>query len=760
MTDTCEFATVDSEEEDIVHLGNVDPEAFLDDDDALTIRWLNGILGLADGDILKALARRNNIPILHALYEAKRAEWGGHFFVPAEAGEDPIHWGGPWKKVELAPASVVGSPSLLQHFLDQAQWSMNDYHSGWELPGMDLYLPKGLSLSLQLGDLITRGPTRKRCLTVRPFVFPFQIKTITRLTRDLQLQLDAVERKTAVFLARAAALDQADAIARLMARHWIHNVRDPKKQVAMENLRLALAEAAPHAQEAAITHHEEAFTKTGTRDAKKILELLSSRDLGESLQKIAEQPNVVGQDAAESIADALEAALLQLLRSPLRDEVAHEHILPVMALLCEQVHPGFERDLEVVTDARFANELREGWRETIDLVYQARGKPTFTSAVFAYAKGAARAGGRVRRLILATMHHGVIAYIFDAVVDRAGLGRLKVPGGSMTVGQKMSTLLLRFWASHAVAHRAAAHGLHLDGIEVRGMLSVYQGIWDPKFLAGDRPRVHAAIEQFKNLELDSKLARSRGAIGLQGLAAAAAMFSAIDDDRATSEVRCLQIAAALADLGSTATRALELRALMQGLESRMKTFEKASKYLGRFAVALSLVAIGVRVAHDWRGKDTDLLFVDLLAGTGYALTAVSWIKLVPHAAWFGVVGAGLLVGSLLIELALKPSGTEQQCERYARFATDPSGPLGDERGTVLAARILAALQAAKSQKAFDKIKGTEGDPEADPGVNEQPTWWTAFRLGLTGREIAAIFGVGERVIDDAGIPVAAGRRLR
>jgi hypothetical protein len=753
----CEFATIDSDKEMVVHGANL-PE--YED-----FEWLAETLGVYPSDeMLRPLWLPKNETLVLLLFSQVHAKY--HGMIPGEVIE---------VNENTIPETILRGPEQKMPdagFIDPdaARWVLIALHArgenigGWKLPRCDIWLPLTPTILSHLQHLVARGPSKNRCIDVLPPVFPSgTMNKLAELVAAAEAQVERLEEERASWATRRLALEYARRIVVLSAWQWTNAPRSQDKQAEML-VRLTALTIAITDLESAATRSSPAFE--AERDAANALlafldpKSQAAKDIEEALEILAVQPNAFRSEQAQDVFDLLGRSFVVLARSSAAEEFVTQHFVSLVQAMAESLPPELEREFAEGYGEHWKSLWEVDWREAITALRSTGG----VDEPSPYAR-------------LATMNQYykdglfVIQRTLNVSTLPILLGRLsdyaKTEAALKPLTDSLVTCMLRGLLATGAIHRGAEGGVLFAGKDVTKWFRACARA------LGDGPSSASMTEvarELKALKLEDAIKTTRIFASVSFVVSVISTMTAYDDTWNDSWQNWMKLYSAAIKTSEdliSLTGTLARQGLLAIEESGLNTLSAIGKRLGMMTAAISLVVAGGDALQNWSYMSSRKKLASAIATMSAAAALAALVPFVAASArWtsmIGPVGVVLAIAEFTVDkvISLTTADTEKLFLQYVQYAI-AEGPYRQPGAARECASLMTATTAAKSAEALAKLGRLSRDPRDSKGVRDQipdgesPTWFFAYSMGFPAEIVAKFFECDILDVVGAGIPLGPG----
>jgi hypothetical protein len=737
----CELVVFDSDKEMVVHLerlegGDVD------------FHWLIDTLGVPVEDVIAALLWPNNLRFTLGLFTRWCLELSGS--IPgAVLEEDPSTL--PPTVIRRAADIPMPATGFSQH--DDAFAALLTIHihhlaiESWIVPKEELWLPRTPTTDGHLARLVTRGPSKNRCVSVRAAVFPHDAvqELGSRVTR-LEAAVAKLSEEVATWAARRLAFEHARRVLLLLQWQWTNAPRPYERQDdalgRIDALLEAMARLDTAADEAAPSLSEE---QDAARDLLFHLSPLSSwaAQAHEALEIIATQPTAFRGEEIEDILSYLERAFLALSQCSLASEFVAGHVMDMLRVLAESLAPELETAFADAGDGAWSDLWAADWAAALDVLkadgFGEKSPWAALAKVGKYYKSASA-------IILGAINQGTLPLI---------LGRLAVFGQDQHEfslrSRSFATTLLRGVLASAAVHRGAPGQVLIGGKDMTRWFRACARALSKEPSAADLDEI---AEGLRELQLGGAIAKTRlvGSVGF--VFGAVSTLVACGDTWDRTWLSSTKLAASLLKSTSDFGHVAAAFATQREAIDKADDLVRAADQLSMMSTVVSFVVTTGETIETWAYLSKANKFarvVSTLSATTALMRLLPFVK--ASAGWarvLGVVGVVLAVvdGIVGLVLSLTRADSESIFGQYFDFAL-ASSPYRRVRPSLYEAAIEERDKAVRL-RIFVDLRGPAGERGVIPHGG-LPTWNFANGLGFPAEVVARLFDVDVLDVISAGL---------
>lgn len=752
----CEFATVDSDKELVVHGANI---ASHED-----FQWLAETLGVYPSDeMLAILWLPNNETLVLVLFSQLHSKYDG--MIPGEILE--INENTIPETVRRGPPEAMPDAGFIDP--DTARWALFALHArgesigGWTLPKRDIWLPMTPSILSHLQHLVGRGPSKNRCVDVVVPRFPSEtMNKLAELVAALERHLRLLEEERGAWATRRLSLEYAHRLIDLEVWDWSNTSfhianraerlqRLSELTTAMDNLDAAANEASPaiDAEHGAAVELL-AFLKPGSKAA---------REIEDVLDVLAVQPHAFRSEQVDDVFEFLERSFSVLSSSSVAERFVQEHLISLIQAAAESLPPELEQEFTEGYGDNWKPLWQVDWRDSVNALWSKGGvaDPSPYAKVVALQKYY-KAGLFV---IQAALSHATLPILLARLSDYA-----KTEEALRPLAHSLLSCLLRGLLASGAIHRGAPGQVLFAGQDVtRWFKACARAL-------GGRPTAASMTEiarELKALKLEDAVKNVRRFAYARFFFSAVSTLTAYEDTWSDTWENWMKLYGAAIETSEELVKLTRTVALqgMIGMEDRERALELVGKRLAMMSAAISLAVAGGDTLQNWYYMSPRRKLASALA-TASAATALA--QLLPFvtasARWMRMLGiAGVVLGVVEFALGQLISATTAEAEsvfqKYLEFALDDGPYRSPATAEKRAALVEAAERAVKSDaivrlgRQYRERRDAEGERDRIP-EGSPPTWFYAHSKGFAAEVIAKLFESDILDVIGAGIPLGPG----
>lgn len=732
----CDFATITSDKELVVHLAAVHQGHPFPDE--LSIGWLCQRLHLIEEEVFDALLRSGNGAFLDLLYAAMFKLFPE---VPASPPDVTV-LGAPSLKDNSAIAGPDPKTATEIEQLGYLSLLRTKVHPLrlWPLPAADLFVPLPEIVTEQLKTSSKKDEQASKCYELTPLTPDTNILgELKQRVRALRATIEVATQDHQRDHSRVVVLAKVRSLLELEAHHW-RNVKSiltaPADALqALDRLDVAVVDVMREAIEVLAERTGQA------KAADRLMALFDPAKEGSKVQfvlkTLAKHPGAYPQDFVDEFFEQLTLSFHMLGQSELKLEFIRDHWLPLVKAACQEVPRSVTDVFEEVGDLAFSTVWDEGWNDDLGLLEVAVGVPgrvTSLKPLLNVAKGSKLAMGVISAgasdlLILALLKR--VEFVFTAA-------------SSKPASRIMASVMLRFLAAGAIQHQIAGTPMLSRTASLKQFLNAIRTA-----KAADASGWFKIGEEFnKKFDLSGRFSRWQAGVGVTTVAAFTMMAFAILDDDASPVQRATGFAAGALSGAGVAIGKTEAAAVIAGNEVAAKKFGMYGKAVSAAAAVLGVwvAARATRVA--WKVGDTYGAATNAIATMSAGLTLAGTVA---AASYIGAAatGWGIALGAVALSMAVLGPGTgpASLVRAYWRYAKQRSGPVAEVSATKLAALESAITLAAPILVDLEGGIGLRGDKLA---MFDRPTVHAAHSMGFETPELITMFEDGEDLLAGKG----------
>jgi hypothetical protein len=754
----CEFATIDSDKEVVVHGANLA--------NAEDFEWLAETLGIYPSDeLLAALWLPNNESFLLVLYAQMHQKYQGE--VPGEIlelDENTI----PPTVMRRAPDWLMSEDGLTDPHL--ARWTLFALHEraenvgNWRIPRCDIWLPMTPTILSHLQHLVARGPSKGRCIEVQPPEFPSDtVSKLVELIVALERQVERLEAERSNWAIRRLSLEHARRIVALSVWQWTNAAPEqPKKAEMLERL----ADVMDAMEELDRAADDASPMLAAEREAaNQLLDLLApesnaAKDIEQALEILAAQPNAFRSSQAEDLFNFLKRAFAALSASTAAEEFVTTHVVSLVQAMAEGISPELEREFADGYGDLWKTLWTVDWREAL-VVLQENAVGSNPSP---YAKLATM--GKYYKEGLFVIQQAVNVSTFRILLRRLS-DHAKSEAVVKSLLDSLTVCLLRGVLAGGAIHRGAPGVVLFGGRDITKWFKACAR-------ALGRAPIGAAMSdvarEMKALNLEDALKRTRFFSSLSFLVSAISTMTAYDeawDDTWQNWMKMYSAAIKTTEDLANLTGVLARQGVMGMDKGGAKAFAMIGERLGMMAAAVSLVVAGGDTLQNWAYMSPRKKLAGAIATLSATAALMSLVPFVAASArWTSLVGpAGVVLAiaefGLETWIAMTSSDTQQLLLKYVEFAL-VEGPYRQNGAAEECQTLTTEVVRAKSASAFVRLGSRVLDLRRCKGARDQipeygaPTWFLAYSMGFSAEIIAKLFECDLLDVVGAGIPLGPG----
>lgn len=778
-----QFARIDSKEEIIVYLSRLSV--------SMSLKELADVLHMPMLQIILSLNREHNKEFERAMYRMVR-ERMYHPESPGPPLVDMLEDGD--------PALKLRTEKLVE--LYYAYSAYDEGESGdatfWNLPGLDLYLPRSAHVDGQLKMLYARGTKHDRIFVVERLESVVAgIAPLRTAVARLEAAIDARMQKLAepnAYGQLAGGVSMLRATLDLQRRHWEAEQRGGRitdEELETHEGRLGeVAGAIEELEDAAWRKFDADHIALERQTADAVLDLLDAKrtargSLGVqvAIEMAFERPREIVRAEVDAIIALTMRACNALARSERAPRFTREHVIDMLDEEGRSLEPTAAALLEA-SKSQIGADTASQWEQVMTTLRSGvEGEPAKPSALRSVQRGI-----RIYRLGLsatsAILEQGVVAQVMTYLAR--GYAKGEAAASPMrAAGRGFAMLLLRGLANSAVQHRAVKGELFVvGGPRLTAILSTLNEIDAAAARRADflRDGVEVIASQgfwanqgnrLKALQVRPVPRTPLGAsarVVVSGAAFALAI-APLFGDRKLGDLRgdewSAMVSASL-NLGEHVGRALEfstkgappkLSWKVLGGNDDLARFDRSMKLLSSLAAGVGLVANAYRVVGAAEKGDYGQMLIEAAGGAGNFGVAFGQALMGPcQRLWtVGSVGslnalrlgallnaAGVAVGiAAFIAQVVYEEWIDVGCGSVLRSTLRSieqmpcAGDLEDQVTHVREAISRIGDSLCPLRKANGKIR-YYGDA-TDGAWNGVPTYWKAAKLGFSQSAVEKLF---------------------
>lgn len=636
-----QFARIDSKEEIIVYLSRLSI--------SMSLKELADVLHMPMLQIILSLNREHNKEFERAMYRMVR-ERMYHPESPGPPLVDMLEDGD--------PALKLRTEKLVE--LYYAYSAYDEGESGdatfWNLPGLDLYLPRSAHVDGQLKMLYARGTKHDRIFVVERLesvvagIAPLRI-AVARLEAAIDARMQKLAEPNA-YGQLAGGVSMLRATLDLQRRHWEAEQRGGRitdEELETHEGRLGeVAGAIEELEDAAWRKFDADHIALERQTADAVLDLLDTKRTAHgslavqlAIEMAFERPKEIVRAEVDAIIALTMRACNALARSERAPRFTREHVIDMLDEEGRTLEPTAAALLEA-NKSQIGADTASQWEQVMTTLRSGvEGEPAKPSALRSVQRGV-----RMYRLGLsatsAILEQGVVAQVMTYLAR--GYAKGEAAASPMrAAGRGFAILLLRGLANNAVQHRAATGELFVLGSpRLTAILSTLNEIDVAAARRADflRDGVEVIASQgfwanqgnrLKALQV-RPVPRTPVGASFRVVVSAAAFAIAVAPlfgDRELGELRgdeWYSMVSASLNLGEHVGRALEFSTkgapprlswkVLGEKESELTRFDRTMKQLSSLAAAMGFVANAYRVVGAVEKGDYGQMLIEAAGGAG------------------------------------------------------------------------------------------------------------------------------------------------
>lgn len=744
------FAEIDSKEEIVVHLGNLQDE--------MSLAELAELLAMPQSQILVHMAQARNWHIARELYKTVREK-----VTDPETG------------ATLPEGLPIEAELEFQEVTEQLLVIYNHWGPGvtwnWPLPKQDLYLPLFPYLIDQLKLLYMKGPRADRIYSVRRADTAAPVEDYRLAVERLET---AMHRRAAKLWTGYAELFAGLGLVRsavdMQQQHWaaelefggVSETSFAANKASVDRLSDALADLETQAAEE-FDHEVFAEERAAADD---LLHMLSATGPTKPLHVVIEAAFTAREtllpEYLDPLVDYTFRACNALARSCEAERFTREHVGDILLEAGRDLTPAAKEILER-DGGRLGKDVIAEWNTTIHALRQGLECSKRPVSVLRWVQRGVRTYRLGLSSVSSILEQGVVAQVMVAL--RKGFG---ADATATKVTRGFSQLILRSLANNAVQHREQKGQLLLaKGDRLSTILKTLDEMQDDvsNFLKTEHTR--AEVRKFwvqkgdalKKLQV-RPMPRSGGGAAFRSGISLVALFMIVEPvveaggihgDWRKQSAAWAGIVSGSLSLTEHGSRTMEFAwtGFQRLGEEQIKSFDRWMKYLSGLAALAGAVGNGFRgwMAAE-RGKSADVFFESAAGLANLAVALGQGLMTRSASAWALRVGALLNVGGIAVGIAL--FAVQIIYERATNLGLRPV--LLSLVDTLVELRRSSPLESGLMK--FREL-AEEGDtalctlPEVSGGpysLDARPTYWAAARAGFSKEAIALMFGASAHEI--------------
>lgn len=758
-----EFAEIDSEEEIVVHLGNVADE--------MSVYDLAVLLQMPAIQIVKALGLPSNDAAGREVYTRLRDQLDG-----------TLSPGGAVRLVE--PLALPLESDLEYGEVDD--WLLLIYtHFGgaqstwsWHLPGQDLYLPSSPDLLAQLEKVYASGPRPDTIFALGTVAADGSaLETAEFFVEKLELaldnkfakldQLDSDEHLTSTL----AGIQMAKTVVEFQHKHWwservkgrISADEEATRRAELKSLDDSLAAL----EVAAWGDFEEQYLKIELEWADKLLDILDpakgNRELHALIALAFTDRSSIGPEVRNKTVDVTLRACRALARSGRTERFVREHVIDMLEEAGSKLSPAAKEVLHSEGRELGAAALGQ-WDEAISRLRAGAGVDA-EQELGASPLRAVQRGIREYRLglsgVSSLLEQGVVAQVFVYLRQGAKPGATEF----RRLAWHFGALLLRGLAADAVQHRGVTNELVASGVpRLRLMVRTLAAIDEDtskEFIAlaggssaqSGRPsrafwmRQGGRLKDLQVRPIPRSPAGAAARIGVSFLAFVLATQALRIDDPAAW---CTLTSASL-NLGEHSLRAAEWVVKGAPAGGTLKEFDILVKRLSGVASLFAGVSSILRIRGMLeRDRHTEAA-LETLSGASSLGVAFGQLMM---SGWYGesLLAAGAVLNAWAVAVGIAAFAARMIYESVTGGGTQPvlRALLSRLSNLPQCARFRPAIQDAAERvdslsRALVPLRRIPGHG-AGPARGGSPTYWQAAKAGFSKAMIEEMFDAPHREV--------------
>lgn len=753
------FAEIDSKEEIVVHLGRLaEPMNVVRLAELLRIP-ATSILAHSSLPLNEEFARRLYASVRATYQELPPTEGGNAVALPEEAGltqfEVTIWMMSTWERWR-----GEGQPDL------------------WELPPVDVYLPRGKHLTDQLKLIQAKGTRHDRLIEVERL--ELALAHIEPLTRAVEKLEAAIERRVAEMEGSEGSygevfggLSTLRGFVGLQSRHWATTSLTDASREEIETHQASIANVVVAIEvlgNAVWRRFDAEYLVPERKAAAAVLDMLSApgdADVLNAIELACVRLADVESGEADRVIRIAHRACSALARSVSSRRFVDEHVIDILEQSGADLGAAQSKLLEEY--GAFGGDVIKEWKAAVEELRRGGEVPEARTSVLRYLEYGVRTYRLGLSAISAVLEEGVVAQVMLYLV-RGQRGAALEGSRLARASRNFALVVLRGLASNAVQHRATKDELFVVGGErLRNILRTLRTIDDEaakhalEIRAGTNEMSRAAFwskqgARLKDLQVRPLPRSAAGASSRLAISFAALMLAsgpAFDGEAMLVEEFASCVSAALNVTEHIGRRlefvragAPETFALVRG-DTVLQSFDRTMKTLASAAAGFGVIANLGRLKTASDQGDTWQMAIELCGGVSNAAVAIGQammgpLQSSPGTSWMLRVGAFTNGFGVALAIGLFLAQIVRDVYKNIGMAGVLYSTLGSVQGLKRAAGMdgdfdFVRSAIASASASLTELRANAGRSSDNPWT-AAPSYWAAAKLGLSERAIAHAFG--------------------